>query len=131
MMTQPVTISETDRQAVLLSIARLAIERPDWDEMLGGVAERFAGREVFAEFKKIHAGGETFDPGDVVQVVAPDQIPLPGLALAVGSTHDGEVIVEFGQPRAFLLMSPEAARRLAGSLLRHADEIDGAPGLRG
>lgn len=44
-------INEGQRQALLLAIGRLAVERPGWDWMLGEIADTFHGREMFERFK--------------------------------------------------------------------------------
>lgn len=49
-----VTIEEGQRQMILLAIARLAIERPGWNECaLGPIAELLKGRELYEHFKKL------------------------------------------------------------------------------
>ena len=45
---------ESDRQAVLLALATLALHRPGWDWMLGEIAEKFHGREMFENFKRLN-----------------------------------------------------------------------------
>lgn len=37
---------------------------------------------------------------------------------------DGKVVMNFGKPMAWIGFTPELARKLADSLLRHAKEID-------
>lgn len=39
-MSPALDLDEADRQAVLLALARLSIERPGWDEYLNGIALR-------------------------------------------------------------------------------------------
>jgi hypothetical protein len=51
-------LDEGDRQAVLLALARLAVERPGWDDMLNRIAMRIdnvnEGRAVlFDEFRAL------------------------------------------------------------------------------
>jgi hypothetical protein len=41
---------ESDRQALILALARLAVERPGWKTMLHEIAVRFSGGEMFAQF---------------------------------------------------------------------------------
>lgn len=47
-----VSISEEERQATVLALARLALSRPGWGVFLSGVAEKLNGREAFESFKK-------------------------------------------------------------------------------
>jgi hypothetical protein len=61
-MNYTVTIEEEQRQAILLALAELALERPGWDYMLGELAQVFNttgnfpdARVVFDDFKRIHA----------------------------------------------------------------------------
>lgn len=42
-----VEIEEDQRQMVLLALAHLAVERPGFDDYLGEIADRFAGRTLF------------------------------------------------------------------------------------
>ncbi len=49
-----VTVSEEQRQALLLALAKLTLERPGWDDFLAGIAERLQGRAMFEQFKEIH-----------------------------------------------------------------------------
>jgi hypothetical protein len=47
-------MEESDRQATLLALATLALHRPGWDYMLGEIAEKLQGRELFTEFKRLN-----------------------------------------------------------------------------
>jgi hypothetical protein len=55
-MTSAVYLTEEQRQAVLLAVAKLAVERPGWDYMLGEVADAMSGRKMYENFKKLHEG---------------------------------------------------------------------------
>jgi hypothetical protein len=46
------TLDEGQRQAILLAIARLSVERPGWEMMLVEIADVFDGRAMFEEFQK-------------------------------------------------------------------------------
>jgi len=46
------------------------------------------------------------------------------IRFAVGS-HDGNVILDFGSPVAWVGMPPPLARQLAAMLIRHANAIEG------
>jgi hypothetical protein len=46
---------EGERQAMLLALAKLSLERPGWVDYLGGLAEKLQGRDMFEEFRRIHA----------------------------------------------------------------------------
>ena len=47
-----------------------------------------------------------------------------GITFAVG-TKNGVVLLDFGKPCVWVGMPPDQARRLAASLTKHADAIDG------
>jgi hypothetical protein len=56
-----VTVSEEERQAVLLALAKLSIERPGWHWMLGKLAAKFStspniedGRMLFERFRDVY-----------------------------------------------------------------------------
>ena len=49
-----VTLEEGQRQATLLALGHLAVERPGWDYMLGEIAELLHGRELFEAFREMH-----------------------------------------------------------------------------
>jgi|ERR1039458_5651319 hypothetical protein len=50
-----VEVEEGDRQMLLLALAELALSRPGFDCAIGQIADRFQGREMFAEFKRLNA----------------------------------------------------------------------------
>jgi hypothetical protein len=76
-------IDEGERQALLLSLAHLANERPGWDDMLNRMALRIdnevSGRaQMYDEFKKLNTGRDLsiglFPPaGDLVQVITDEK----------------------------------------------------------
>lgn len=41
-----------DLQAIILALAELALSRPGWNDMLGGIAAKFSATEMFEGFKK-------------------------------------------------------------------------------
>jgi len=45
-------IAEEERQMIALALARLAVERPGWDDALARLAAKFHASEMFDEFKK-------------------------------------------------------------------------------
>jgi len=47
-------LEESERQATLLALANLALQRPGWDDMLGGIAEKLQGFDLFEEFKRLN-----------------------------------------------------------------------------
>lgn len=49
------TINESERQAMLLALAELALSRPGWDFMLRLLAEKLHGAEMFEDFKRLNA----------------------------------------------------------------------------
>jgi hypothetical protein len=52
--TDQYTVDIGQRHAILLALARLAVERPGWDSMLGDIAEQFQGREMFEQCKMMN-----------------------------------------------------------------------------
>jgi hypothetical protein len=46
------SLDEGQRQAILLAIARLAVERPGFDFIYGEIADVFDGRGMFEELKR-------------------------------------------------------------------------------
>jgi hypothetical protein len=48
-------IPEEDRQAVVLAIAKLSLERPGWLEYLREIAGRLRGEAMFDDFRRVHA----------------------------------------------------------------------------
>jgi hypothetical protein len=46
---------ESDRQAMLLALAELALSRPGWDYMLRKIAARLDGEDLYDEFKRLNA----------------------------------------------------------------------------
>lgn len=54
-MTHTVTITEEDRQLVLLALALMTVERPGFTDAAGRIADSFAGRTMFTEFRALHA----------------------------------------------------------------------------
>lgn len=79
---------EGERQMLLLAIAELALSRPGWDWMLGEVADRFEGRAMFDQFKKLNAGGFVSSIARAALVADHENYPLLR-AVARGSA--GEV----------------------------------------
>jgi hypothetical protein len=53
------TLDEGQRQAILLALGHLAVERPGWDYMLGEIADQFQGREMFERFKTGKKAGQS------------------------------------------------------------------------
>jgi hypothetical protein len=51
-MDHAVTLSEEQRQMVLLALAKLALERPGWDYALGEVVDLLSGRDMYEQFKR-------------------------------------------------------------------------------
>jgi hypothetical protein len=47
--------SEEQRQAVLLALGELSLERPGWDMMLREIAVLLFGEAMFDEFKRLNA----------------------------------------------------------------------------
>jgi hypothetical protein len=52
-MSHAFTVTEEERQAVLLALAKLAIERPGWVYFLRGIAGKLDGVEMFDEFLRL------------------------------------------------------------------------------
>jgi len=66
-----VTLDESERQAVLLALARLSVECPGWQMMLGEIAQKFEGQKMFEEFRTYAGAPPGFpkDRGNVFEVV--------------------------------------------------------------
>lgn len=47
-------VTGQELQVLMLAIAKLALERPGWDWMLGEMADRFDGRALFEQFKDLY-----------------------------------------------------------------------------
>ena len=45
-------LDEEERQLLLLALAKLALKRPGWDEALGVIAEKLAGKREYESLKK-------------------------------------------------------------------------------
>jgi len=54
MPTIEVVLTEEERQMVLLAIGKLAAERPGWVWMLGQMAAKLQGREMFDRFRELY-----------------------------------------------------------------------------
>lgn len=60
MSSLTITITEEDRQAMLLALAKLALENPGWDQFLSEIADKLAcGRDIFDGFKLLHKPTKT------------------------------------------------------------------------
>ena len=53
------TLDESDRQATILALATLALHRPGFDYMLGEIAEKLQGREMYEKCKEFDNDGIT------------------------------------------------------------------------
>jgi hypothetical protein len=56
-MFKTYTIDECDRQATILALATLALHRPGFDTMLGEIAEKLKGRDMYEKFKEFDNDG--------------------------------------------------------------------------
>jgi len=52
---------EKAKEAVILAIAHLAIERPGWDDMLGRIADNLYGKKLYEEFKEMATTARKLD----------------------------------------------------------------------
>ncbi len=50
-----IQIDDADRQAILLALARLSLERPGWVWYLGEIAEHFQARAMYDGFRNLTA----------------------------------------------------------------------------
>jgi hypothetical protein len=50
-----ITVDESQRQATVLALASMALQRPGWDFMISEIADKFAGREMYESFKRFNA----------------------------------------------------------------------------
>lgn len=53
-----VTITDADRQMIMLGLSRLAMERPGWNFCIGEIAKKFDGEEMLLEFKRTYVPGK-------------------------------------------------------------------------
>jgi hypothetical protein len=53
-MSITVTLEEGERQATILALANLSLQRPGWDFMLGEIAEKLQGRVMYDEMKRLN-----------------------------------------------------------------------------
>jgi len=79
-----ITLTEEQRQATLMALAHLAVERPGWDHMLSEIARKMdnataEGPELYLAFKKLHQDGSG---------------AIPSSMAGVGSTEEEEVPVD-------------------------------------
>lgn len=57
MLTHRIEIDESDRQVILLALAKLGIERPGWQQYIAQVAQKFGGENallMLEHFKSLH-----------------------------------------------------------------------------
>lgn len=55
-MTHTVTITESERQAIMLALGKLCNERPGWDYFLGEIATKFPdGLAMYQQFRDMEA----------------------------------------------------------------------------
>src|SRR5437870_5111996 len=51
----PMTIDGSDRQMVLLALALCSLLRPGWCETCKSIAEKYEGRSMFEDFRRMNA----------------------------------------------------------------------------
>lgn len=68
-----ITITEEQRQATVMALAHLAVERPGWDHMLKEIASQMdnEGCPMYEEFKRLHADNVVDLDGDEGGVAQP------------------------------------------------------------
>ena len=49
-----ILLNEVQRQVVILALAHLAVERPEWDVLLLRIVSELNGYEMYVEFKRLH-----------------------------------------------------------------------------
>lgn len=49
-----VNIESVDRQAIMMALADLSLRRPEQEQFLRDVADKFAGRFMFEKFRELH-----------------------------------------------------------------------------
>jgi hypothetical protein len=57
-------ITEEERQMILLALAHVALARPGWSVFYAEIAEKFDGRELFEDFKRMELRRLTRRPLD-------------------------------------------------------------------
>jgi hypothetical protein len=62
-------LSESDRQATLMALAHLAVERPGWDMMLSEIAQRIdnPGPELYERFKTLRKSNLELDEIETIE----------------------------------------------------------------
>jgi hypothetical protein len=64
-----IPLSEEERQALLLALARLSIERPGWLSLLEGLAAKFGGAKLLHNFRVSAGSGHVTDTSNCFEVV--------------------------------------------------------------
>jgi hypothetical protein len=67
-----VTITDADRQMIMLGLSRLAMERPGWEYALRDIAVKFDAEKMLQEFKATYIPGRL--PVAVPENDCPDEI---------------------------------------------------------
>jgi len=47
-------VTEEDRQAIIMALAHLAVERPGWDDYLQRIAIGLSGTKMYVDLKLLH-----------------------------------------------------------------------------
>jgi hypothetical protein len=81
---------EEDRQALLLAIAHLALERPGWTQRLSAIATQLGGLDDFENFKRLSP-----------QPKHPNERKRAALNHFVDAMRNEDVIVELVSPYTF------------------------------
>jgi len=95
-----ITLDEEERQATLMALAHLSLERPGWDYMLQKIAAKMdnKGCPMFHEFKTIHAnrteGLPGFDADYYCEIHKYN--PLPGSGMAFCPECEGLLLEKVG-----------------------------------
>lgn len=87
-MTDPrtFTFDESDRQAIVLALACLSLQRPGWEQYLGDLASKLQARHMFREFRLYNSNDKRItDP-----MANPPSYPPEGWAAAgISGTSPG------------------------------------------
>ncbi len=98
-------LDEGQRQALLMALAHLAIERPGWDWMLGEIAKPIdnPGPEMYNQFKKLRQQNLDLDPPvDVLMEALEESVKLQSHYAKLLNMRDGGARMDFADARAWL-----------------------------
>lgn len=125
-------VSEEHRQALLLALAELSLNRPGWYEMLGEMAAKFYGREMFESFRETSAPAHpphwtcvacaSSGPFETITHDTPGEPVDHDMLCSCGSTDIRESPVEAFDAHVSKCQSGEYIEKLLAAIRKHRDE---------